>query len=76
MFEDLIGESNRKTKMEKKIEHDLANQVCPFCASKDIEPTQGRFMLGNYVQTMLCIVCSTEWTVTYDHSLNIIGVSF
>jgi hypothetical protein len=66
---------NKRKEMNKKIKDSLADQFCPFCNNKHIEPTDGIFMLGNYVQRIICLVCSAEWTITYDCKLNIIGVT-
>ncbi len=71
MFDDIVI---RKREIEAKIKDYLTDEICPVCASADIEPTFGMFISSTkYIQHMVCIVCGTKWEITYDQNLNIIN---
>ena len=75
MFEDLIPRQGCRELMKQKVQNALADEACPHCNSLEIEPTYGTFIPGGfYIQTMICTICSTRWTITYDGDLNIVKV--
>ena len=68
MFEDIIG----NTYSEKKNKIESAAEVCPVCKATDVVPIWGMFISSHeYVQTVKCIVCSSEWSILYDEDLNV-----
>ena len=72
MYGDLIPDVIGKKKLKESVEEG----VCPMCGSTDVEASYGVFLSKTeYRQTMVCMVCSTQWNVIYDNDLNIIDVS-
>ena len=69
MFEDLIEQA------KKNFKHRVGTELCVACRSTKVNIIDGIFVRGGlYTQTMVCVVCKTVWTITYDSDLNIIEV--
>jgi len=72
MYDDLVVDS---LKVKRKLGEAVAHEVCPMCGSLDIEASYGVFISRTrYMQTMVCMICSAEWHVTYDSDLNVVDV--
>jgi len=71
MYEDIIGD------IKRRLDHAKGGDVCPFCGSEEITDTYGTFVGGGlYAQSMMCIICESEWVLTLDADLNVIDVEY
>ncbi len=69
MFEDLIEQAKKNLKQR------VGTEMCVACRSTKVVMVDGVFVRsGLYIQTMMCVVCKTVWTITYDSDLNIIDI--